>query len=237
MQPKSMSWTQIRDLLADRIASGAYVPGQKLPTESELSVQLAAGRHSVRRALSALSAEGCVQISQGRGVFVRDGPSFQYTIDRRDRLFEQIERKGHRADLLTIATQEVPASRTVAAALGIDEGQAVHLNEVLLLADGDPLGIGRSFHPLERFPDFREHRRFAPTQRMFYRSFGIPECFRQDTYLWARQASPQEAELLKQHPALPVVETQARDIDPSGFTIGFSTTIWAGSRIRFVVPA
>jgi GntR family phosphonate transport system transcriptional regulator len=138
---------------------------------------------------------------------------------------------------MPLSIGERPADVETALALRLGEGAPVHVSEILILANDVPLGIGRSYHPLLRFPDYKTHRHFAPTQRMFYRSYGIAEYFREDTYLWARSATPQEAEILKQHPAMPVMETRTRDTDSSGATIGLSTTIWAGSRIRFVVPA
>ena len=237
MQPKSLSWSQIRDALAAKIASGIFAPGERLPSEPELSAMFSAGRYSIRRALSVLSAEGRLRIEHGRGVFVSDGPAFQYTIDRRKRLFDQLERDGHRGEVVPLAASAQPADAEIASALSLIAGTAVHLNEVLLLSNGNPLGIGRSFHPLARFPDYAAHRRSAPTQRMFYRSYGIAEFFREDTILWARPAALNESELLKQHPAMPVVETRTRDVDGSGTVIGFSTTTWAASRIRFVLPA
>ena len=237
VRPKSLSWMEIRDALLEEISSGRFRPGERLPSETELSGWFRAGRHSVRRALDALSAEGRVRIEHGRGAFVQDGPAFQYTIDRRDRLFDQLERAGHKSELVTLAVDERSADEEVAMALGVSKGASVHVSEVLLLADGAPLGIGQSHHPAARFPDFRTHRRFAPTQRMFYRSYGIAEYFREDTYLWARPATPDEADLLQQHPSSPVVETRARDTDALGAIIGFSMTIWAASRLRFVLPA
>lgn len=237
MLPKALSWMEIRDALAQQIASRQLAPGDRLPSEPELSARFCAGRHSVRRALAALSAEGRVRIEHGRGAFVQEGLAFQYTIDRRDRLFDQLERNGHRADLTTISIGEEPADVNVASALGLSEGAAVHLSEILIIADGIPLGIGRSHHPLSLFPDYKAHRRFAPTQRVFYRSYGIAEYFREETELLARPATHQEASQLKQHPSMPVLQTRTRDTDILGKTIGFSTTIWAASRIRFVLPA
>jgi GntR family phosphonate transport system transcriptional regulator len=236
MLPKSMTWIEIRDALSRMIAAGELAPGERLPSEPELTLQFRAGRHSVRRALSVLSAEGRVRIEHGRGVFVREQPAFQYTIDRNSRLFDQLVRDGHNGKAVTRTTGEEPAAPEIAKALGLSSGTLVHVSEVLLKADDTVLGIGRSYHPLLRFPDYQAHRRFAPTQRNFYRSYGISEYFRQQTFLWARPATPQESALLEQHHAMPVVETHAQDIDASGAAIGLSTTIWASSRIRFVLP-
>ncbi|MBJ7362149.1 MAG: GntR family transcriptional regulator [Ilumatobacteraceae bacterium] len=237
MQPKSLAWTQIRDALAQRIESGQFSPGDRLPSEPELSLMFHAGRHSVRRALSALSSEGRLRIEHGRGTFVSDGLAFQYTIDRRERLFDQLKSAGHLGEVTALASGEDPANAEVASALGLDERSTVHVNDVLLLVDDVPLGIGRSFHPLARFPDYEIHRQFALTQRMFYKSYGIHDFFREDTLLTSRTARVEEADLLKQQPEMPIVETKTRDVDSSGAVIGYSTTVWAASRIRFVIPS
>lgn len=236
MQPKSLSWSQIYDALKKKIISGELAPGERLPSEPELSVIYGAGRYSVRRALSMLSSEGRLRIEHGRGVFVSDGLVFQYTIDRRQRLFDQLERAGHRGEVVCLSIGDRLADAEIAFGLKIIEGERVHVNEVLLLSDGIPLGIGRSFHPLSKFSKYGEHRRSAPTQRMFYKSYGINEFFREDTFLWSRPATPDEAGLLRQNLVMPVVETHTRDLDSSGSVIGYSTTLWAASRIRFIFP-
>ncbi len=237
MRPKSLAWTQIRDALVQRIESGRLSPGDRLPSEPELSLMFHAGRHSVRRALSVLSSEGRLRIEHGRGAFVSDGLAFQYTIDRRERLFDQLKRAGHLGEVTALASGEHPANAEVASALGLVERSTVHFSDVLLLVDDVPLGIGRSFHPLVRFPGYEIHRQSALTQRMFYRAYGICDFYREDTLLNSRMARIDEADLLKQHPAMPIVETKTRDVDSSGAVIGYSTTVWAASRIRFVIPS
>lgn len=58
------------DTLRQRIVTGALVPGMKLPTESQLTVEFGVSRTVVREAIAALAAEGSVQSRQGAGVFV-----------------------------------------------------------------------------------------------------------------------------------------------------------------------
>lgn len=58
---------QIRAL----IDSGEFKPGEKLPTERELSDQLGISRGSVREALRALEALGLIEVRPGRGIFIR----------------------------------------------------------------------------------------------------------------------------------------------------------------------
>lgn len=60
---------QIRQLIVD----GMWKPGQRLPSERELSEVLAVGRTSVREALRILEAEGFIEIRAGDGSYVREG--------------------------------------------------------------------------------------------------------------------------------------------------------------------
>ncbi len=66
----SLALTRIRRM----IDSGAVPHEGRLPTERELSQQLDVGRHTVRRALEALEAEGMVWRQQGKGTFVGQPP-------------------------------------------------------------------------------------------------------------------------------------------------------------------
>ena len=66
--------TAIPDMVVNRILDlireGVLKPGQKLPPERELAVNIGVGRPSLREALRALSLLGVVDIRQGEGVFV-----------------------------------------------------------------------------------------------------------------------------------------------------------------------
>ncbi len=58
------------DTLRKRIGGGELGPGDKLPTESQLSNYFGVSRTVVREAIAALAADGMVQARQGAGVFV-----------------------------------------------------------------------------------------------------------------------------------------------------------------------
>ena len=64
---------QIADRLVTAIALGEFVPGQRLPTERELSTMLAVSRTSVREALHRLAGAGYLEIQRGRngGAYVQ----------------------------------------------------------------------------------------------------------------------------------------------------------------------
>jgi DNA-binding GntR family transcriptional regulator len=65
-----MSYRQIADDLADRIARGEYTPGQRLPKYHELADIYSVSRATASRAYSLLIDRGTVNGSPGRGVYV-----------------------------------------------------------------------------------------------------------------------------------------------------------------------
>ncbi len=66
---------QIVDRLVTAVALGVYVPGQKLPTERELSEMLGVSRTGVREALHRMAEAGYLEVRRGRngGSFVLSG--------------------------------------------------------------------------------------------------------------------------------------------------------------------
>ena len=64
---------QVADRLVTAVALGEFVPGQRLPTERELSSMLGVNRSAVREALHELAGAGYIEIRRGRsgGAFVR----------------------------------------------------------------------------------------------------------------------------------------------------------------------
>jgi DNA-binding FadR family transcriptional regulator len=60
----------VAERLAAEIRSGAYAPGERLPSERDLARRLEVGRASVREAIAALQVEGLIETRPGSGSFV-----------------------------------------------------------------------------------------------------------------------------------------------------------------------
>jgi GntR family transcriptional regulator, transcriptional repressor for pyruvate dehydrogenase complex len=56
------------------IERGALGPGDRLPPERELALQIGVSRPSVRAGLQALAAMGVIQARHSAGTFITDGP-------------------------------------------------------------------------------------------------------------------------------------------------------------------
>ena len=65
-------WIQIKNRIAYLIGSGAFVPGDRLPTVRALAVDLDISYNTVNRAYMDLEREGYVSTRKGRGTFVAE---------------------------------------------------------------------------------------------------------------------------------------------------------------------
>lgn len=65
-------YLQVKSYILDKIKSGQFKKGDKLPTERQLSEELGISRNTVSAAYKELLLEGILEARQGRGTFVRE---------------------------------------------------------------------------------------------------------------------------------------------------------------------
>ena len=154
-------WRQIQHALEAEIAGGRHKPGDRLPTEAELSARFAVNRHTVRRAMEELEGRGLVRIEQGRGSFVAEDV-VDYRLGPRTRFSENIRSQNREPAGRILRIAEVSAEAGIAEALGLRRGRGVIVVERLALADGRPVVLGTHHFPAARFPQLPGFRRSTP---------------------------------------------------------------------------
>lgn len=73
-RPDPVGYRELASLLRGQIMSGAFAPGERLPSELELVQTHQVARETVRRAVRLLSDEGLVDIRHGYPTRVRQQP-------------------------------------------------------------------------------------------------------------------------------------------------------------------
>lgn len=66
---------RIVSALRSQVMAGEFAPGQRLPTENQLTETYGVSRTVIREAIAALAADGLVEPRQGAGVFVIEHPA------------------------------------------------------------------------------------------------------------------------------------------------------------------
>lgn len=74
-------YQEVVDRLVERMSSGMYQPGDKLPSERELMTQFGVGRPAVREAMQSLERMGLISISHGERAIIT-APDAKTVIDQ-----------------------------------------------------------------------------------------------------------------------------------------------------------
>lgn len=125
-------------------------PGDRLPSERDLSRRWGAARMTVRGATDALVAEGLVARRHGSGTYVLAPPVVRFlgltsfTQDMRDR--------GLAASSRMLAFESVAVDAATASRLRVPEGEPVHRFTRLRLGSGEPMAIETVVLPVALAP-------------------------------------------------------------------------------------
>lgn len=233
MRSQGQTWEATRDRIGAEIASGRLPPDSRLPSEPELCRLYDARRHSLRRALAALEAEGKLRVEHGRGTFVERAPLVNYVIGQRTRFRENLNSQGLTASGQSLSEAQIPADARIAKLLGLPVGALVHAISRRGFANELPISLGWSYHDASRFPELAELRRQGVSVTEIYRAHGIEDYQRLRTTIFTRPANEREAPLLMLRPGQSVLIVQKVDVDQAGKPIGFSEAAWAGDRVQF----
>lgn len=233
MSPPAL-WTALRDQLAADIAAGRHAPGDRLPSEAELAARFGVNRHTLRRALADLAAQGLVQARRGAGVFVTARIT-DYPIARRTRFSDTLLGAGRTPDRRILRLTVEPADGREAQALQIAPGAPVHVYEGISLADGVPLSLFRSVFDATRLPDLGAGLRRLNSVTAALAASGVGDYTRRSTRLTAEAADPVQAGHLRLRPGAPLLRAVAINVDPDGRPVEFGRTWFAGERVQLTV--
>jgi DNA-binding GntR family transcriptional regulator len=129
------AYLQIAETLADRVTTGVYPAGSRLPSGAELCTEFSVSPMTVRRALTILQDQGLVSGIRGRGTFAR-------SIDLGDSVFRLDSLTGdwldESAEIRLLSASMTRADEKVAAMLGIEPGERMIYLRRLVLHDGSP---------------------------------------------------------------------------------------------------
>ncbi|MBR9763512.1 MAG: phosphonate metabolism transcriptional regulator PhnF [Rhodobacteraceae bacterium] len=231
---KTPLWRSIADALTNDIATGRYRPGDRLPTEAELSARFGVNRHTVRRGLAALAESGLTHARRGAGVFVAQTPT-DYPIGRRVRFHQNIRAAGRLPTRRALTKERRAATADEAELLQVPVGEEVFVTEGLSLADEQPLALYRSIFPLSRIPGLPDSLDRLSSITLALRDNGVPDYTRAWTRLTAKLANAHQALHLQLREGDPILRTTSLNVDPEGLPLEYGRTWFAGDRVTLTL--
>lgn len=211
-QPK---YRQVADALRREIDNGAYPPGSRLPSESELSTRFEASRNTVRSGLNALVSEGLISSSQGLGYEVRKHEVFELNASRFENLtFPQngdaystdVTNAGRRPSQ-TFRVEMTPATAYVADRLKVALGSTTVLRFCHRFVDDVPWSTQATYYPdwlAKQAPRLAEPGDIAEGTTRYLAAAGIEQAGYFDE-IATRMPTPDESRLLDVGAGVPVL--------------------------------
>lgn len=128
--------------LREWLSPGTHRPGDRLPPEQDLALQLGVSRGTLRAALERLEHNGLIVRRRGSGTFVGELPvsgSFDAGLERLEPYSELAARQGIEIGALDVQVALQPiADAGVAGALGVPIGAYARVVTRTMTADGEP---------------------------------------------------------------------------------------------------
>jgi len=219
--------------LRDRIMQGDWTAGQPLPSQGAIADEFGVSRHTVRRALSRLSALGLIERAQGTVARVRQ-PLVQFDLNQKTRFsefFENLGRHGE-AEMLSFRRRRPPGP--VVQAMGIGRVETVWTVTLLRRVDGRPFSLA-SHYFVPGLPVAPFSARDCRSITRILAESGHGDYRRQHTTIGARMPSAREAALLGMRPPRPVITTTGCNVSARGEPLEISETVFPGDFVRFSV--
>ncbi|MCQ6245260.1 GntR family transcriptional regulator [Streptomyces malaysiensis] len=211
-QPK---YRQVADKLRREIDNGAYPPGARLPSESELSARFAASRNTVRSGLNLLVTEGLISSSQGLGYEVRSHEVFKLNASRFENLSFPQNGDAYSTDVTnagrrphqTFRVETLPAPEEIATWLKVEAGSKAVLRFCHRYVDDVPWSTQATYYPgwlVEQAPRLAEPGDIAEGTTRYLADHGISQIGYFDE-IATRMPTPEEARLLEIGAGVPVM--------------------------------
>lgn len=136
------AYLRIAAVLADRVTTGIYAAGSRMPSGAELCREFGVSPMTMRRAMSKLENQGLVTGIKGKGTFARS-PDLGDSAFRLDSLTG--EWLNGSADIRLLSASMTRADERVATMLRVAPGARVIYLRRLVLYDGNPAMYHREY--------------------------------------------------------------------------------------------
>jgi DNA-binding GntR family transcriptional regulator len=235
------AYVQLANILKEEIATGTYMPGDRLPSESELCGRFKVSPMTVRRSINTLIEQRVVSTIQGSGTYVRSLDLRGATFGLQE--FHDLFRDEERTKVRILETLIVRADEVTAGKLAVLVGSRTILIRRLLVLDGDPVVYHRELMVYDPFrPIVEGELEITSLDRLFVGK-GEKTLKSGKLTLQAPVLSKQEADMLNTIPMQPAfrIEHVFLDLDDKPTSWGrftvradrltFSTTVGSNSSL------
>jgi GntR family transcriptional regulator len=140
-------YVQIINILREKMESGEWPSGHKIPSEPELQSEYNVSRFTVRQSISSLMLDGLVTKTRGKGTFV-SYPKIKEDLPDLISFSEEMKKLGKVPSTAVQSVEIINPSKLIRDLLKLDENEKVLRIERLRSADNIPITLLVSYLPM-----------------------------------------------------------------------------------------
>jgi DNA-binding GntR family transcriptional regulator len=220
---------QVATRLQQLIEDGEIPVGTRLENEVDLADQLRVSRPTMRRAIQYLVERGMLVRKRGVGTQVVH-PKVRRPVELSS-LHDDLVKAGRAPRTEILAVEVVPASDTVAQALGVSEGSEVTWLERLRYAGDEPLAIMHNAVPVDLIRPAADELRHQGLYDLLREAGHAPRIA--DQVIGAKAATAAEARTLKEVRGAPLLTMTRTAWDAHGRAVEYGSHVYRASRYSF----
>ncbi|HEY5877836.1 MAG TPA: GntR family transcriptional regulator [Nakamurella sp.] len=220
---------QLATNLRERIEHGEWKPGERIPSENELSRTYGISRMTTRHVLAQLVNEQRLFRVPGKGTFVTHRPIGALPLSYIG-IREQLERVDDPTTRL-LSNETIPADAKVAQRLRIPPDEPVHRLRQLRFVANQPFSLHTSYVPTTLVADLADDLVNRPLCVILDNDHGLRMSKVIET-LQCVLPSPEEAKLLRTRRTTLLLLLQQEIADPVGVRFEYSQILFRGDKTR-----
>ena len=226
---------QVRNALREHLQTGAWQPGDRLPSEPELCQMFAVSRPVIRQALNDLAQHGLVVRLKGKGTFVVPPKITESLVQKLTGFYQDMVEQGYTPTARVLRQELVPAGVRVGVRLSIAPETPVIVIERLRFIQDEPIQLVTSYIPHAMCPALLE---VDLSRRSLY-AFLDEACAiviaRGHRSVEAVAANKYEAEMLQVKRGAPLILLDSVSYLSDGTPVEYYHALHRGDRTRFEV--
>lgn len=225
---------QVEETIRHEIATNVYLPGQAIPTETELQERYDVSRETVRKAVANLVLAGLLEKRKGVGTFVTS-PKIVHRLGSLYGSTEEIMARAATPGTTFIERKEINASTAMIQEMKIPNGSKITKVKRLRFANEEPVAILSSYLPSDLVPDMvRIKFKNNSLYKTLEESYGL-RLAEADEVIEAGSISKRDAKWLDIPEKTPILVVKRLTYLDNGRVIEKLTALYRSDRFKYQV--
>ncbi len=228
-------YEQIKDYLLTGIQNGVFQPGDRIPSERDLSEQFKVSRLTVNKAVKELERVGVVYAQVGKGTFI-SSVVYQQQLNYLTGFTDEMRSRGYSSSSKVLSAQTVAAPDDIALILNVMPGARLLQLRRVRMADDQPVAIETANLVGNRCSDLLEKHDFSieSLYQVLREEYGIILTYAEQS-IEARMPTREELTILALKPTNPILSMTRVVFTEDKRPIEYVQSAYRGDRYKFRV--